>query len=65
MRHEKTEKELRSIVLAAVRDYHQAEYAVKKPYRAGERIPYAGRLFDATEMEYLVDASLDFWLTAT
>ena len=29
-----------------------------------EHIDYAGRVFDETEMEYLVDASLDFWLTA-
>lgn len=31
---------------------------------SAERIDYAGRVFDETEMEYLVDASLDFWLTA-
>jgi hypothetical protein len=27
-------------------------------------IPYAGRVFDAKEIIALVDASLDFWLTA-
>jgi len=42
-------------------------YAVAFPERAfvpGEsRVPYAGRIFDEVELQYLVDASLDFWLT--
>lgn len=28
------------------------------------RIPYAGRVYDEKELVYLVDAALDFWLTA-
>lgn len=36
----------------------------KKPYTPGDRIPYAGRVYDEKEMINLVDASLDFWLTA-
>lgn len=28
------------------------------------RIPYAGRVYDEKELVYLVDVSLDFWLTA-
>ena len=28
------------------------------------KINYAGRVFDKKELEYLVDSSLDFWLTA-
>jgi CDP-6-deoxy-D-xylo-4-hexulose-3-dehydrase len=32
-------------------------------YRPGERIPYAGRVFDEREIASLIDASLDFWLT--
>lgn len=27
------------------------------------RVKYAGRVFDAKEMQYLVDSALDFWLT--
>ncbi len=34
-----------------------------KPYREGDRIPYAGRVYDREEMVSLVDSSLEFWLT--
>ena len=35
-----------------------------KEFIAGKsRVNYAGRVFDETEMQYLVDSSLDFWLT--
>lgn len=40
--------------------YHHAESAQK----SFERVPYAGRVFDEKELIALVDASLDFWLTA-
>jgi CDP-6-deoxy-D-xylo-4-hexulose-3-dehydrase len=36
----------------------------KRPFTPGDRIPYAGRVYNETEMINLVDASLDFWLTA-
>jgi CDP-6-deoxy-D-xylo-4-hexulose-3-dehydrase len=36
----------------------------EKEFIEGEsKINYAGRVFDETEMKYLVDSSLDFWLT--
>lgn len=35
----------------------------KEPYKEGERISYAGRVFDEKEMCALTDATLDFWLT--
>ena len=54
---------LRSKVLQAVREFYQKEYGDGKK-QENARIPYAGRVFDEEEMEYLVDASLDFWLTA-
>jgi CDP-6-deoxy-D-xylo-4-hexulose-3-dehydrase len=35
-----------------------------EPFRPGEtRIPYAGRVFDEREMQAMVKAVLDFWLT--
>ncbi len=37
--------------------------AGKKAFFAGDRIPYAARVFDEKEISALVDASLDFWLT--
>ncbi len=50
-------------ILAAVRQYY-AEHHVKPPYQPGDRINYAGRVFDERELVSLVDSSLDFWLTA-
>ena len=37
--------------------------APQKPFTPGDRIPYAGRVFDEREVTTLVDSSLDFWLT--
>ena len=39
-------------------------YKMPKPWQPGERISYAGRVFDEREIVDLVDSSLDFWLTA-
>ena len=59
----KSEQEARKEILGQVREYCK-KYHGKKEYRTGDRIPYAGRIYDEKEMENLVDASLDFWLTA-
>ena len=50
-------------ILKAVQEY-VAQYHQKKPYQKGDRINYAGRIFDADEVCNLVDSALDFWLTA-
>lgn len=50
-------------ILQAVGQYYQ-EHHRKGPYRPGDRIRYAGRVYDETELRCLVDAALDFWLTA-
>jgi CDP-6-deoxy-D-xylo-4-hexulose-3-dehydrase len=57
------EQQARKKILKSVAEYC-ALYHKKKPYAKGDRIPYAGRVYDAKEMINLVDASLDFWLTA-
>jgi CDP-6-deoxy-D-xylo-4-hexulose-3-dehydrase len=55
---------LRAEILDLVRSYHAAAFPVR-PLEAGSfPIPCAGRVFDAEEVVALVDASLDFWLTA-
>ncbi|MDO4477841.1 MAG: lipopolysaccharide biosynthesis protein RfbH [Lachnospiraceae bacterium] len=58
-----TEQEARQAILEMTRAYAEHFHA-KKPYEEGDRIPYASRVYDADDMEKLVDASLDFWLTA-
>jgi len=46
-----------------VAEYY-AEAFAPEPFVAGVTpVPVSGRVFDATELQYLVDASLDFWLT--
>ena len=57
------EKELREKVLAAVGEYYIYAFGETREFTPGDRIGYGGRVFDAREMENLVDASLDFWLT--
>ncbi len=55
---------LRKKVLEAAVEYYQNVYQTREAFNAGDRIPYAGRVFDEKEIFNLVDASLDFWLTA-
>jgi CDP-6-deoxy-D-xylo-4-hexulose-3-dehydrase len=54
---------MRSIVLRDVRKHYEVKHASKKQFTPGDRIPYAGRIFDEKEVTTLVDSSLDFWLT--
>ena len=54
---------LRRQAIEAAVAYYQHAHAGKKEFSPGDRIPYAGRIFDASEMSALVDSSLDFWLT--
>jgi CDP-6-deoxy-D-xylo-4-hexulose-3-dehydrase len=55
---------LRQEILEKVRDYYQLFFAGKSDFKPGDRIGYAGRVFDEKEMVTLVDSALDFWLTA-
>jgi len=57
------ELELREKVLDAVSEHYRAFHAVHKA-QVGEMITYGSRVFDEAELRNLVDASLDFWLTA-
>ena len=50
-------------ILEKTREYYKAKFALEK-YSEGDRIPFARRVFDEKELVNLVDASLDFWLTA-
>ncbi|MBR3289756.1 MAG: lipopolysaccharide biosynthesis protein RfbH [Clostridia bacterium] len=63
MAENKTQEQARQEILDLVRRYCDT-YHAKKPYKTGDRIPYASRVYDAEEMVNLVDSSLEFWLTA-
>jgi len=55
--------ELRAKARALAAEYYEA--ALRQPaFVPGESwVPVSGRVFDATELKFLIDASLDFWLT--
>ncbi len=58
------EKELRARAIAAAVEYYRGAMLEERGFAPGDRIPYAGRVFDEKEIANLVDASLDFWLTS-
>jgi CDP-6-deoxy-D-xylo-4-hexulose-3-dehydrase len=60
----KSEKDVREGVLKAALKYYELSHRKTRPFVPGDRIHYAGRVFDEKEIINLVDASLDFWLTA-
>ena len=54
---------LRAQIMDLVGRFHAAQFAAK-PFTPGESaIPVSGKVFDAAEIQRLVDASLNFWLT--
>ncbi len=59
----KSEQQAREEILNLVKEYCRS-YHNAKTYRPGDRIPYAGRVYDESEMVNLVDSALEFWLTA-
>lgn len=55
---------LRRQILALVRAYYEAAFD-QKCFVPGETlVPVSGRVFDAEDLIYAVEAGLDFWLTA-
>lgn len=60
----KSEAEAREEILSLVSEYCGSYHNQGKPFVPGDRISYASRVYDHSEMVNLVDASLDFWLTA-
>lgn len=61
---DKTESQLREQILEMVKEYHDIKYRNREYIPGQSPVRYAGRVFDEKEMQLLVDASLDFWLTS-
>ncbi|MGA2333407.1 MAG: lipopolysaccharide biosynthesis protein RfbH [Syntrophales bacterium] len=57
-------EDIRTQILDLVRQYHQAKFAPKAFDPDKDLVHYASRVFDAEEIVNLVDAGLDFYLTA-
>jgi CDP-6-deoxy-D-xylo-4-hexulose-3-dehydrase len=56
-------QELRARILELVREYSTEAFGSRAFLPGASHVPVAGRVFDAAEVEHLVDASLEFWLT--
>jgi CDP-6-deoxy-D-xylo-4-hexulose-3-dehydrase len=54
---------LRAQILALVAEYSEAAFAPSDFVPGVTPVPVSGRVFDASEVQHLVDCSLDFWLT--
>lgn len=60
----KKSQELRNEILKLTKEYYSQTIREKDVYKIGDRISYAGRVYDEKEMVNLVDSSLEFWLTS-
>jgi CDP-6-deoxy-D-xylo-4-hexulose-3-dehydrase len=58
-----TKEKARKAIFDSVKKYYKT-FMQRSPYKTGDRIPYASRVFDEYEMINLVDSALEFWLTA-
>ncbi|MBV9495789.1 MAG: lipopolysaccharide biosynthesis protein RfbH [Acidobacteria bacterium] len=59
------QKQLEREILERTRELVELRQSQKKEFIPGETtISYAGRIYDADEVERLVESSLEFWLTA-
>ena len=58
-----TTEGLRKQIAELVQQYADLQYA-EKPFEAGKTVvPPSGKVIGATELQYMVEASLDGWLT--
>lgn len=54
---------LRGQILNLVAEYYEAAFPTREFVPEVSPVPVSGKVFDASEIQSLVDASLDFWLT--
>ncbi|MCL2221369.1 MAG: lipopolysaccharide biosynthesis protein RfbH [Oscillospiraceae bacterium] len=55
--------DLRDEILSLVKEYAEKNHK-PKAFVPGDKINYAGRVYDSAEMVNLVDSALEFWLTS-
>ncbi len=60
----KSEALLRQEIASLVQEYYKNKFEKTDFIEGKSFVRYAGRVFDEKEIQALVDASLDFWLTA-
>lgn len=59
-----SEEQARKQILELVNNYCRKYHNANTEFVEGQRISYAGRVYDHQEMCNLVDSSLEFWLTS-
>ncbi|HEY1448802.1 MAG TPA: lipopolysaccharide biosynthesis protein RfbH [Caulobacteraceae bacterium] len=59
----RTEETVRLEIMALVEEYHRLRHAGRPFSSETSPVPVSGRVFDASDMQSLVDSALDFWLT--
>lgn len=59
-----TEFQAKEKILQMVEEYYHIYREKSEMYEVGNKIPYAGRVYNQKEMVNLVDSALEFWLTA-
>lgn len=64
MLENQNEKQARESILEMVKEYCDKYHNQERPFKEGDRIPYASRYYGHEEMVNLVDSSLEFWLTS-
>jgi len=58
-----TSTQLRQRICALLPEYFQAEFPQREFVPGETPVPVSGKVFDVEELEFLVNAALDFWLT--
>jgi CDP-4-dehydro-6-deoxyglucose reductase, E1 len=61
---ERTADELRGEILALTSEYYRKAFPSRDFIPGATEVSVSGRVFDDADLRLLVDASLDFWLTA-
>lgn len=61
---EEKKKQLRETIAQLTAAYYQEAFAEPSFVPGESAVPVSGRVFDATDLQTLVESSLDFWLTA-
>jgi CDP-4-dehydro-6-deoxyglucose reductase, E1 len=57
-------QKLRTEIMALVADYYALSFPESEFVPSVSRVPVSGKVFDVSEIQHLVDASLEFWLTS-
>jgi CDP-4-dehydro-6-deoxyglucose reductase, E1 len=57
-------EELRRAILDLVAEYHDVAFAPREFVPGESAVPVSGKVFGAEEVQHVVEAGLDFWLTA-